>query len=78
MTTAKTKNLVITNLKDEHRIDFIEWAAALHLTRDQFFVALMVNAGFADGGLDAFLPDRAACDEWRELLARRMMQLASL
>jgi hypothetical protein len=78
MTTAKTKNLVITNLKEEHRQDFLDWADALELTRDQFFVALMVNAGFADGGLDAFLPDRAACDEWRELLARRMLQLASL
>lgn len=78
MTQAKTKNLVITNLKDEHRQDFIDWADALELSRDQFFVALMVNAGFADGGLEAFLPDKAACEEWRELLARRMIQLASL
>ncbi|WP_144777966.1 hypothetical protein [Marinobacter maritimus] len=77
MTQAKTKNLVITNLKDEHRQDFLDWADALELTRDQFFVALMVNAGFADGGLEAFLPDKAACEEWRELLARRMIQLAN-
>lgn len=77
MTQAKTKNLVITNLKDEHRQDFLDWSDALDLTRDQFLVALMVNAGFADGGLEAFLPDRAAQVEWRELLIRRMAHLAS-
>jgi hypothetical protein len=78
MKQAKTKNLVITNLKDEHRQDFLDWSDALDLTRDQFLVALMVNAGFADGGLEAFLPDKAAHKEWRELLAKRMMQLANL
>lgn len=77
MTQAKTKNLVITNLSEKHRQDFVDWADALELARDQFLVALMVNAGFANGGLEAFLPDKAACKEWRELLIRRMAQLAN-
>ncbi len=77
MTPTKKKNLVITGLSCEHRQAFLDWADALELSRDQLLIALLVNAGFVDGGLDAFLPNQVACEEWGELLIRRMNQLAN-
>ena len=65
---SKAKNLVITGLPQHHLQSFIDWAEALELTRDQLLVALMVNSGFIEGGLDAFLPDRKAHSEWQQLL----------
>lgn len=77
MTPTKKKNLVITGLSSEYQQAFLDWADALELSRDQLLIALLVNAGFVDGGLDAFLPNQTACDEWGELLIRRMNQLAN-
>lgn len=77
MTPTKKKNLVITGLSEEHLQAFLDWADALELSRDQLLIALMVNAGFVDGGLAAFLPNQTACHEWGELLIRRMAQLAN-
>lgn len=77
MTPTKKKNLVITGLSEEHLQAFLDWADALELSRDQLLIALMVNAGFVDGGLEAFMPNQTACNEWGELLIRRMAQLAN-
>ena len=77
MTPTKKKNLVITGLSEEHLQAFLDWADALELSRDQLLIALMVNAGFVDGGLGAFLPNQTACNEWGELLIRRMAHLAN-
>ncbi|MEP3561269.1 MAG: hypothetical protein ABJM19_08490 [Marinobacter sp.] len=77
MTPTRKKNLIIIGLSGEHLQAFMNWCYALELSRDQLLIALMVNAGFVDGGLGAFMPNQTACEEWGELLIRRIAQLAN-
>ncbi len=68
--------LVITDISPSHRQAFINLADTLELTRGQLLILLLVGAGLVDGGLDQAIPSEDAQSEWRDLMERRVFELA--
>lgn len=68
--------LVITDISPSHRQAFINLADTLELTRGQLLILLLVGARLVDGGLDQAIPSEDAQSEWRDLMERRVFELA--
>jgi len=68
--------LVVTDISPIHRQAFLNMADTLELTRGQLLTLLLVGADLVKGGLDQIIPSEDAQSEWRDLMERRVFELA--
>ena len=73
----KPKKLVISDLLPQYFNVFDAVAEGLELTRSQFLVALMVQNGVIQGGLEHVIPDPDHQSEWVEKLVARQFAWAN-
>jgi hypothetical protein len=73
----KPKKLVISDLQPEYFEVFDSVAEGLNLTRSDFLIALMVQNGVIQGGMECVIPDPEYQAEWRDQLVQRQFQWAN-
>lgn len=74
----KSARLVISDISDEYRQIFLDFADALELTRGQLLLLLMADGKIIDGGLNTAIADQDAQKDWRDLISRRIFNLANM